>query len=27
MQPGYPEVTSLDNLDWKAYVVAFPHER
>ena len=27
MQPGYPEVASQDNLDWKAYVVAFPHER
>jgi FkbM family methyltransferase len=26
MQPGYPEVASQDNLDWKAYVVAFPHE-
>jgi FkbM family methyltransferase len=27
MQPGYPEIISQENLDWKAYVVAFPHER
>jgi len=24
MKPGYPSVTSLDELDWKAYLVAFP---
>ncbi len=24
MAPGYPPIPSLDNLDWKAYAVAFP---
>lgn len=24
MQPGYPRVASLDDLDWKAYLAAFP---
>jgi len=27
MQPDYPEVASQKSLDWKTYVVAFPHER
>jgi len=24
MQPGYPRVTRLDDLDWKSYLAAFP---
>ena len=24
MKPGYPRVPSLDDLDWKAYLVANP---
>jgi FkbM family methyltransferase len=24
MQPGYPQVTSVDQLDWKAYIIAKP---
>jgi FkbM family methyltransferase len=26
MKPGYPQVPSLESLDWKAYLVAFPME-
>jgi FkbM family methyltransferase len=26
MQPGYPKADSQASLDWKAYLVAFPHE-
>jgi hypothetical protein len=26
MQPGYPPVPSLEKLDWKAYLLAFPNE-
>ncbi len=24
MQPGYPQVDSVDQLDWKAYIIAKP---